>query len=400
MEKLRVGVLGAGRGLTHLRNFLAVENAQVVGVADRLPGRRGRAEERISQASAAGESTQLVEEFDDLLDLKPDAVVVASNGRLQVQHAIQAMEAGCHVLSEVPGAFTEEECVRLRAAVERTGKTYMLGENTCYWDFFRYFRKWVAEDRFGPISIAEGEYLHHLPRTLRLPDGSSISPSEAKAQGHTDAVPTWRADQPPIQYLTHDLGPLLEVLDDRVVSVVCRSAPWRNEDAPLRSDGQIALFQTANGALIKIMVTLNTARPEEHRYRIFGVAGGAEYFSYEKCARRFSRGDVTREGWEVVPIGYAAVGEDRTAGHGGADLKLARHFTQAILDGRPAPIDIYRMIEYTLPGILANKSAELGGIPLSISDFRRRPFEGTRFWESLPLPESEPETTRYRAPGA
>ena len=95
-------------------------------------------------------------------------MVVASNGRLQVQHAIQAMEAGCHVLSEVPGAFTEEECVRLRAAVERTGRTYMLGENTCYWDFFRYFRKWVAEDRFGPISIAEGEYLHHLPRTLRF----------------------------------------------------------------------------------------------------------------------------------------------------------------------------------------------------------------------------------------
>jgi len=31
--------------------------------------------------------------------------------------------------------------------------------------------------------------------------------------------PVWRADQPPIQYLTHDLGPLLEVLDDRVVSV-------------------------------------------------------------------------------------------------------------------------------------------------------------------------------------
>src|SRR5687768_8711241 len=398
MDKLRVGILGAGRGLTHVRNFLALENAHVIGVADRLPGRRERVEERINQAGAAGESTQMVEEFDDLLELKPDAVMVASNGRLQVQHAIQALEAGCHVLSEVPGAFTEEECVRLRAAVERTGKTYMLGENTCYWDFFRYFRKWVAEDRFGPISIAEGEYLHYLPRTLRLPDGSSITPSEAKAQGRADALPTWRADQPPIQYLTHDLGPLLEVMDDRVVSVTCRSGPWRNEETPLRADGQIALFQTAKGALIKIMVTLNTARPEEHRYRIFGTAGGAEWFSYEKCARRFSRGDETRSGWEVVPIGFAAVGDDRTAGHGGADLKLARHFTQAILDGRPAPIDVYRMIEYTLPGILANRSAELGGIPISVPDMRRKPFEGTRFWETLPLPESEPEGKRYQAP--
>src|SRR6185436_76678 len=120
------------------------------------------------ETARANDDTQLVPEFDDLLALQPDAIVVASNGKLQVQHAIQALDAGCHVLSEVPGAYTEEECIRLRAAVQRSGKTYMLGENTCYWDFFRYFRKWVEEDRFGPISIAEGEYLHYLPRTLRL----------------------------------------------------------------------------------------------------------------------------------------------------------------------------------------------------------------------------------------
>ena len=113
----------------------------------------------------------------------------------------------------------------------------------------------------------------------------------------------WRADQPPIQYLTHDLGPLLEVLDDRCVSVTCRSAPWRNPETPLRSDGQIALFHTAKGTLIKIMVTLSTARPAEHRYRLFGVAGGAECFSYEQGCRRFTRAARERDGWEFLPVG-------------------------------------------------------------------------------------------------
>jgi predicted dehydrogenase len=397
MDKLRVGVLGLGRGITHLRNFLALDNAEVIGACDRLPGRRERGQQRVDEAGAA---TRIVSELDDLLDMRPDAVVVASNGKLQVQHAIQVMEAGCHVLSEVPGAYTEEECVRLRAAVERTGKTYMLGENTCYWDFFRYFRKWVAEDRFGPISIAEGEYLHYLPSTLRLPDGTGITPTAAQAQGRTDAEPVWRADQPPIQYLTHDLGPLLEVLDDRCVSVSCRSAPWRCEEAPLRSDGQIALFETAKGALIKIMVTLNTHRPAEHRYRLFGVAGGAEWFSYEKCARRFSRDDQERRGWEVVPVGLGARGDDTSAGHGGADLKLARHFAQSILDGKPAPIDVYRAIEYTLPGILANRSAELGGAPVSIPDLRRQPFEHATFWNTMPLPDVDPPASQYQPPSA
>jgi predicted dehydrogenase len=164
MDTLRVGILGLGRGVTHLRNFLSLDDVGVVGACDRLPLRRRRGQEQVDQAGAA---TRIVPELDDLLAMRPDAVVVASNGKRQVEveHAVQAMEAGCHVLSEVPGAFTEEECVRLREAVARTGRTYMLGENTCFRDFFRSFRKWVAEDGSGPIAVAEGEYLYYLPRT-------------------------------------------------------------------------------------------------------------------------------------------------------------------------------------------------------------------------------------------
>ena len=55
----------------------------------------------------------------------------------------------------------------------------------------------------------------------------------------------------------------------------------------MRSDGQIALFHTQKGTLIKIMVTLNTIRPSEHRYRLFGTEGSAEMFSYENCTRYF-----------------------------------------------------------------------------------------------------------------
>jgi predicted dehydrogenase len=391
MEKLKVGVLGLRRGMTHLRNFLTLEEAVVIGGADRFPDCRERAAELLGPAGG-----KVVAEFDDLLAMQPDAVVIASNGKLQVEHSIQAMEAGCHVLSEVPGADTAEELVRLRDCVQRTGKTYMLGENSCFLDFLRYWRKWLLEDRFGPVSIAEAEYLHYLPTSLYAPDGSRVSPSQAKAQGRTDCRPIWRADQPPIQYLTHDLGPLLEVMDDRCVSVTCRSGPWRCEEAPLRSDGQIALFQTAKGALIKIMVTLNTPQPGGHRYRLLGTAGTAEWFSYEGFCRRFVRGAEERDGWEKVDIGAAGREDDTSTGHGGTDLKLARHFTRAILDGKPAPIDVYRCLEYTLPGILANKSAELGGVPLSIPDLRTQPFGGTRFWEYVGLPEVEPTGEPYK----
>ena len=180
MDKLRVGILGLGRGYTHLKNFLELDNVEVVGASDWYDSRHERARKLIDEAGA---KTLLVRELDDLLNLKVDAIVVASNGKVQVEHACQALEAGCHVLSEVPGAYTQEECMRLRATVERTGKTYMLGENTCYWDFFRYFRKWVKEDLFGPISIAEGEYIHYLPATLRLPDSRVLTPARPRQRG-------------------------------------------------------------------------------------------------------------------------------------------------------------------------------------------------------------------------
>jgi predicted dehydrogenase len=390
MEKVKVGILGLRRGLTHLINFLNVEEVAVIGAADRLPNARERAAQRIGDRE-----TKLVAEYDELLAMQPDAIVIASNGRIQTKHAIQAMEAGCHVLSEVPGAFTELECVQLRDCVLRTGKQYMLAENACYWDFLRYFRKWVVDGRLGEVSIAEGEYLHYLPATLLTPEGGGISPSKAKEKGLENLAPSWRADQPPIQYLTHDLGPLLEVLDDRVASVTCMSGPWRCPEAPLRSDGQIALFKTAKGVLIRILVTLNTQRPSEHRYRLFGIEGAAEWSMYEGYARLMDRDAEERESWQIKELGMAGRDQDTSPGHGGADLKMARHFALALLEGRQMPIDVFRMIEYTLPGIIANQSSEMGGTPLAVQDYRMAPFTETIFWDAVGIPEWEPEGLKY-----
>jgi len=273
----------------------------------------------------------------------------------------------------------------------------MLAENSCFLDFLRYWRKWIVEDRLGPVAIAEGEYLHYLPNSMVDSQRDQWTPSQVREQGIGEARPLWRADQPPIQYLTHDLGPLLEVLDDRVVSVTCRSGPYWCPEAPLRADGQIALFQTAKGALIKIMVTLNTRRPGAHNYRLFGIGGSAEWYSHEGFCRLFDRNREHRQGWERIDIGTAAADTDRNAGHGGTDIKMARHFTRAMLEGRRVPIDVFRMADYTLAGIMANRSAEIGGQPVSVPDLRRRPFTGTEFWDHVLLPEIEPEGREYHS---
>ena len=382
MDKLKVGVLGLRRGRTYVNNFLALDNCVLVGAADQFEMHREAMREQIEAAGG-----KVVNEFEQLLDLKPDAVMVASNARVHAAHSIQAMEAGCHVLSEIPTGFYEHELVELRDAVERTGKLYMAAENSCFLDFLRYWRKWLVDGKLGEVSLAHCEYVHYLPQTLKLPDGGCLSPSEAEAEGRTDLKPVWRADQPPIQYLTHDLGPLLEVFDDRAVLVTCMSAPTYAKEAPLRSDGQIAVFKTAQGRIIQCTVTLNTHVPAGHRYRIFGTKGGAEHSSYEKVCRAAFGHTEPHPDWVWTKLGSVAQGEDTSTGHGGVDIKVARAFANAILEGKSSPIDIYRGIDYTLPGIVAARSADQGGVPLEIPDLRPEPFAGTRFWDHVPLPE-------------
>jgi predicted dehydrogenase len=395
MDKVKVGVLGLRRGLSHLRNFLLTEEAEVIGAADRIQQCRDRAAE-----TAAGMDCKvpMVGEFEELLEMRPDAVVIASNGRLQKQHTIQALEAGCHVLSEVPGAFTQEEILHIAATVEATGKQYMLAENSSFLAFLRYWRRWVLEGRFGAISMADGEYLHYLPTTMVNDEGEQFTPQQVRQLGITGVKPVWRADQAPIQYLTHDLGPLLEVLDDRVVSVNCVEAPYWNAETPLRSDGQYALFKTAKGRLIRILVTLNTRRPGAHNYRLFGTEGSAEWYSHEGFCRRLDKTREEKEGWERVEIGTSRTDvPEKASGHGGTDIWTAITFARALVAGKRVPIDVYRMADYTLPGILANQSAQNGGAAVHVPDIRRAPFEHTEFWDHIGLPEDEPPGRTYES---
>jgi predicted dehydrogenase len=202
----------------------------------------------------------------------------------------------------------------------------------------------------------------------------------------------------PIQYLTHDLGPLLEVLDDRVVSVNCVEAPWWNGETPLRSDGQYALFKTARGRLIRILVTLSTRRPGAHNYRIFGTEGSAEWYSHEGFCRRLEKTRDEKEGWERVEIGTARADVPEAAsGHGGTDIWTAITFARALQAGKRVPIDVYRMADYTLPGILADQSARSGGAAVHVPDIRRAPFEHTEFWDHVGLPDDEPPGRTYES---
>src|SRR5207253_4096859 len=117
MKTIRVGILGVGRGMVYARAFRAVPGAETVALCD-------RARPRLEKAAAAfgAPEARLFTDYEELLrQPEIDLVVVASDGPLHGQHIVKALEAGKHVLGEVPMDYDFEECRRITEAVERTG---------------------------------------------------------------------------------------------------------------------------------------------------------------------------------------------------------------------------------------------------------------------------------------
>jgi predicted dehydrogenase len=115
--------------------------------------------------------------------------------------AVAALGAGKHVFCEQTAAYTLPDCERIVKAVKRTGKSYMMGENYCYFHYVREWKKLVDQGKLGHIYYAEGEYVHEIIDLLV---------NEQTGQYY------WRHERPPIWYCAHTLGPILMLMDDRV----------------------------------------------------------------------------------------------------------------------------------------------------------------------------------------
>ena len=73
-----------------------------------------------------------------------------------------ALEAGKHVLSEIPMATTLAECERIIELTDRHGLKYHMGNQVRYAFCLRDVQKMIREGGLGEIFYGEGEYLHTM----------------------------------------------------------------------------------------------------------------------------------------------------------------------------------------------------------------------------------------------
>ena len=358
---LKVGILGVGsssivsskRGRSFIKVFQAMPQTEVVAACDLL-------EDGLAEVERDFGVKKLFTDYAEMLAQDIDAVVIASPAPMHAEHAVAALDAGKHVLSEVPACYDIKECQPLVDAVRRSGKKYMLAENCCYFAYIQTWIRMIRDGRIGKPFYAEGEYVHDCRYLMVNPDGRK----------------TWRASMPPIHYITHSLGPIIRMMDARCISAVgmhtgCNVAP---EIGAI--DMEVAVFRMSSGAVVKQLCGFSVVREPSHIFlSIYGTKGCLEGKRGDKDEiKGFFEDTPNLHGMVRFPLDDAHTNvppEARLGGHGTSEYFMLKDFVDCILNDTKPAIDIYDAMDFTVPGLCAHISAESGSNPVEIPDFRQ-----------------------------
>ena len=356
-KRIKLGVVGLGRGKDVTIELINESNVTVTAICDKNPKTLEKAIDDYKNAGFVDFDT--FSTFDEMIENGDiDAVFIATEAIYHVPYVIKALDAGKHVISEIPAVNTVEEAIMLKEAVKRHPELkYMTAENCCYWAFIEAWKSMYDEGKLGQAVYAESEYIH----------GTDLSTVD---ESHYDKT-HWRYFNPAIKYLTHNLGPLLYIMDDECVSVSCMQPDEMYN--PYRPDKNgVAIFKTKKGAVIRILIIFDAYVGFDHNFAIIGTKGTVETDKTKSLgtAHSFARFDSIPESRDEkieIPVTLRFPGEE-DGQHGGADLKMMRAFIKCIIEDTAPPIDIDLGIKMTLPGIIAAESAKNGGQLMEIPE--------------------------------
>lgn len=359
-RKIRVGVIGLGRGQTFARGASEVCGMELVALCDNWA-------DKLKKSEAAYPGVTLYTDYDAFLTHDMDAVVLANYFHEHAPFAIKALQAGLHVMSETSACSTLAEGVALAEAVETSGKIYMIAENYCFFTTNQEMRRLYRAGEIGEMRLAECEYMHPDPIAVRL--------------GRAWGVNHWRNHCPPTYYCTHALGPILYITETRPEYVNAHSIAYaadETQDNPVRQGdpGFSMLCRMNNGATTIVNGLL--LRGHGNWYRIHGSRGLMENLrALDRGMLRVVHDAFDRRGTEVGEAIYRPEFPEhaelaKEAGHGGGDFFTNYMFAQAIRTGRQPILDVYRALDMTLVGIQGWRSALDKGNAKEIPDFRKK----------------------------
>ena len=149
MEQVKLGIIGAGNmGSGHINNILAgkIPEVNLTAVADRRESRRAWVKEQYPEGVA------IFEEGSDLIKSGLcDAVLIAVPHYQHPTLAIEAFDAGLHVLCEKPAGVYTKQVREMNEAAGKSGKTFAMMFNQRTNCLYRKMHELVTGGSLGAI---------------------------------------------------------------------------------------------------------------------------------------------------------------------------------------------------------------------------------------------------------
>jgi len=397
METVRIGVVGVGgMGTAHVRNFLRIEGCQITAVCDVRPEHAQRSADLIQEAGFPAPTlyTSGETDFERLCaEEELDLVLTATPWEWHVPVCLSAMASGKHAATEVPAAYTLDDCWALVEAAERHRKHCIMMENCNYGRMEMLCFNLVKKGFLGEVVHAEGGYLHDLRGVKFSEDGEGL----------------WRRahamDRNGNLYPTHGLGPVANCMDinrgDCFANLVSMSSPsrglqnWAEDnytpDHPKRQesyvlgDVNLSLIQTALGRTILVNHDTNLPRPYSRINKVQGTRG--IFHGYPD--RVYVEGISEPHRWDEAgawmeehdhPLWKEMEERSKGAGHGGMDYMEDYRLVKCLREGLPTDMTVYDAAAISAVGPLSEWSVANGSAPIEFPDFTRGQW---RSWPAL-----------------
>ena len=407
MTKFRFGIVGTGnRGIRtyggHLRGRYS-DRADLVALADTDPTRLAVAARRLGVERTYGSHAGLID------DPNVDVVVITSPDYTHAGIALDAMQAGKHVLCEKPVATTIEDANRLLEASRRFDGVFLVGFVLRYAPFFRGMHDAIERGLIGRPLVAAatdnragGGYFRSWHRLRRFSGGLLNHKS-----GHTFDIVNWMLGQNPVA--VSGTGGIAFFGPRDWAGEYCHSCQAAEvcpeyfdvtegltgelfQESPLRPDSKsdICVFNSDKDTVDRAAVnveyeggalasyTLCLFAPYNQReLGVMGTHGKLEGREGDDRVRLTSRASYihrTKLGQgiasldELLPVGAAGGGLDVEGGHGGGDVGLLNDCFDALQGKRDPVAGLQAGYWSAVVGIMAEESVARGGQRLTLAD--------------------------------
>lgn len=310
MQRLGVAIHGAGWvASAHGRSWLKQPQVQIVSISDVDPQ---RAQRLASQLDLRCAIRQRLEEV--LVDPAVHIVDICTPSHLHAQQAIQAAQAGRHLLVEKPIALTLEELRSLRDAVQKAS-VKSLASFVLRWNpMIQTIHHLVRSGAIGQLFYAEADYWHNIP-----------------SSHHAWQLHSKRATAGSAMLLAgcHAVDILRWVLADQAeeVSAVGTNPTGRFEYPP----NVVAWIRFRSGAVAKVSALLDCQMPYRFQLALAGTEGTIR--QNQIWSSRLFPG---QSGWTTIPT---VLPDSADVHHHPFDAEIA-HFVECILEDRESHCNI------------------------------------------------------------